>query len=75
MTIPAMPNGLYRASETRPLTSMFTKARAVVAQGCWSEKKVRENSRLMPWKGSEIDHQTMAVLTSSVASASNSPRW
>ena len=75
ITIPAIPNGLYSASDTSAFTVMFRKASAVVAHGCWRLKNVRENSRLTPWKGSEIDHHTMAVLTSSVASASNSPRW
>ena len=46
---------------------MFTPARAVVAHGFWRLKNVRENSRLTPWNGSEIDHQTIAVFTSSVA--------
>ena len=46
-----------------------------MAQGRWRLKKVRENSRLTPWNGSEIDHQTIAVDTRSVASAPNAPRW
>ena len=36
---------------------------------------MRENSRLTPWNGSEIDHQTIAVEVRSVASAPNAPRW
>jgi hypothetical protein len=46
----------------------------VVAQGRWRLKKVRENRRLTPWKGSEIDHQNMAVDVRSVASSPNAPR-
>ena len=75
ITIPAIPNGLYSASGTPALTTMFAPASAVVTHGFWRLKNVREKSRLTPWKGSEIDHQTIAVATSSVASASNSPRW
>ena len=56
---PARP----RRSPTR-----LTPASAVVAQGCWRLKKVRENSRLTPWNGSEIDHHTSASVTRSVAS-------
>ena len=45
-----------------------------MAQGRWRLKKVRENSRLTPWKGSEIDHHSIAVAVRSVASAPNAPR-
>ena len=46
----------------------------MVAHGRWREKNVRENSRLMPWKGSESDHHTSASATRSVASGPNTPR-
>ena len=35
---------------------------------------MREKSRLTPWKGSEIDHQSIAVEVRSVASGPNAPR-
>ena len=68
ITMPAMPNGSYSARATSALTTRLAPASAVVAHARWRLKKVRENSRLTPWNGSEIDHQTSAVVTRSVAS-------
>ena len=54
---------------------MLSPNSAVVAQGRWRLKNVRENSRLTPWNGSEIDHQTSAWDTRSVAPVPKCPRW
>ena len=75
ITIPAISNGPYSAAASAAFTTRLRPASAVVAQGRWRLKNVRESSRLTPWKGSEIDHQTIAVDVRSVASEPKAPRW
>ena len=60
-TIPAISNGPYSAAASAAFTTRLRPASAVVAHGRWRLKNVREKSRLTPWNGSEIDHQTSAV--------------
>ena len=61
ITIPAISNGPYSAAASAAFTTRLRPASAVVAHGRWRLKNVRENSRLTPWNGSEIDHQSIAV--------------
>ena len=63
-----------RPPSTPSESSSNSPASAVVVHGFWSEKYVREKSRLIPWNGNDSAHQSIASATRSVAAASNSPR-
>ena len=63
MTRPAMPSGLYSATETMMSTIMFTPASRVGIHGRCTAKKVRVRSRLRPPKGRLNANQNSAIET------------